>query len=191
MEYSAIHLWLNAYHAPWLDCAMRGWTTLAEWPLYVLALLPLLWRRWRPTALFAAAELLSAAFVQTIKHLVAAPRPATYFAALGGEAEAAFREILVPGVRMAHSYSFPSGHTATFFCFATLGWLLYRERGHHPYIMAFALLLFAMIGGYSRIYLSQHFLQDVVVGALIGSLAAVVVYAIERHKYYNFHKKGH
>lgn len=73
----------------------------------------------------------------------------------------------VPGVDVHTNYSFPSGHTATAFCFAILLALLVRKR-----IVFYVLIAFALIVAYSRIYLLQHFLIDVVGGALIGAMIA-------------------
>jgi membrane-associated phospholipid phosphatase len=35
-----------------------------------------------------------------------------------------------------------------------------------------------MLVGYSRIYLGQHFLQDVLAGALFGTASAITVYMV-------------
>lgn len=73
----------------------------------------------------------------------------------------------VPGVDVHTNYSFPSGHTATAFCFAILLALLVRKR-----IVFYVLIALALIVAYSRIYLLQHFFIDVVGGALIGTMIA-------------------
>ena len=73
----------------------------------------------------------------------------------------------VPGVDVHANYSFPSGHTATAFCFAIVIALLARKK-----FAFFILIAFALIVAYSRVYLLQHFLIDVVGGAFIGTLVA-------------------
>jgi membrane-associated phospholipid phosphatase len=82
----------------------------------------------------------------------------------------------VPGVDVHANYSFPSGHTATAFCFAILVALLTRRK-----FVFFIAIAFAVIVAYSRIYLLQHFLIDVVGGAFIGTLvSAGIWYLFER-----------
>jgi len=75
----------------------------------------------------------------------------------------------VPGVDVHTNYSFPSGHTATAFCFAILIALLIRRRS-----VFFIVITFAALVAYSRIYLLQHFLVDVAGGAFIGTLVAIL-----------------
>lgn len=89
------------------------------------------------------------------------PRPVKYFEILGSEYEL----YLVPGVDINNWFSFPSGHTATAFAVSFAMALLIRSKTGQ-----YALLLLALGVGYSRIYLSQHFLVDVVAGSIIGIL---------------------
>jgi membrane-associated phospholipid phosphatase len=68
--------------------------------------------------------------------------------------------------------SFPSGHTmAAFGLYAALAF--YAKKWYQ----AFGLFFLALLVGYSRIYLSQHFLVDVIFGAMLGCLAALVGFA--------------
>jgi membrane-associated phospholipid phosphatase len=82
--------------------------------------------------------------------------------------------------RDAYSNSFPSGHTSTAFTFALL--LAYLVRRN------FAMFVFPLIAfmvGYSRVYLAQHFVTDVLVGSVIGifsSYLAIAIYDYFRRK---------
>jgi membrane-associated phospholipid phosphatase len=71
----------------------------------------------------------------------------------------------VPNETVHSHFSFPSGHTATIFCFSFLLSLLIRKR-----LVSVGLLLIALLVAYSRIYLLQHFLMDVTAGAAVGTL---------------------
>ena len=72
---------------------------------------------------------------------------------------------LVEGIELHIKYSFPSGHTASAFCILiSLCFLL----NNNFYSLFFIGLAFTV--GFSRVYLSQHFLIDVIIGAIIGSL---------------------
>ncbi|MDR2682912.1 MAG: phosphatase PAP2 family protein [Dysgonamonadaceae bacterium] len=70
-------------------------------------------------------------------------------------------------------YGFASGHAANTFGLATFTALLFRNR-----LATFTLLLFALITGYSRIYLGVHFISDVVAGALIGIVMGYAVFLL-------------
>ena len=82
--------------------------------------------------------------------------------------------------RDSYSNSFPSGHTSTAFTFALL--LAYLVR--HRFAM-FVFPLLAFLVGYSRVYLAQHFVTDVVAGTVIGIVSsdlALVSYEAWRKK---------
>ena len=68
--------------------------------------------------------------------------------------------------------SFPSGHTSAAFCAATL---ISRDQGPALGIPAFAL---ASLTGFSRIESGRHYPSDVVAGAAIGTLCALVIDAL-------------
>jgi membrane-associated phospholipid phosphatase len=132
---------------------------------------------------FASSALIfSALSTQLLKHLVNAPRPLTWFAANMPEIELP----LVEGVRMNYWYSFPSGHTTSFFAlfFVLSSIITSRVTNDHQRRLGIFLqcifFLLAALGGYSRIYLSQHFALDVFAGALVGVLITIVCYAIFR-----------
>lgn len=64
-------------------------------------------------------------------------------------------------VRAPHDYSFPSGHTSAAFAAATV-MLLTRSR------LKYLFLVFAILMGFSRLYLYVHFPSDVLFGILTG-----------------------
>jgi len=82
---------------------------------------------------------------------------------------------VVDGVTMYSQNTFPSGHATSAFClffclsfFSTKNW------------QKVVMFLLALITGFSRIYLSQHFFTDVFVGSIIG----VVVSSILAYVFY-------
>jgi len=79
----------------------------------------------------------------------------------------------VPGVDMHMYNSFPSGHTTVVFSlfFILALTLKGQQRG-----WGILFLLLAVLGGYSRIYLGQHFPEDVLAGSLIGVLVTYLCY---------------
>lgn len=69
--------------------------------------------------------------------------------------------------RDAYVNSFPSGHTSTAFTLALLLAFIVRRKFA---IYVFPLLAFMV--GYSRVYLAQHFLTDVLAGMVVGIISA-------------------
>jgi len=194
-----LHILLCDHHTPHYDVFFRYYTPVAEWLPYVMCLLILLFCRVGDAVFAAAGQALSALTTQIIKHIVVAPRPLTWFANNMPDMQLP----LADGVQMQYWYSFPSGHTTSFFAlFFTLSVILtqtmYNNQttkglaAKHSGSIVIQLLLFmlAALGGYSRIYLSQHFASDVFGGICVGLLITIVCYAIfsrmEDKKWYNY-----
>jgi undecaprenyl-diphosphatase len=75
--------------------------------------------------------------------------------------------------RRGGKYGFISSHAANTFGLATFTALLFRKG-----LFTCTILLFALVTGYSRIYLGLHFVSDVVAGALVGIVVGYIVYRI-------------
>lgn len=195
-----LHLWLCDRHTPARDFIYRYYTQIAEWFPYVVCIALLLFNR-IGNGIFASCCMIGSALTtQLLKHLINAPRPATWFA----EHMPDIQLPLVDGVQMNAWYSFPSGHTTSFFALAFAVCILITNhlaekrdnsgiKGRACLIaLAVQILLFllAALGGYSRIYLSQHFTLDVLGGVVVGILITIVCYAIfsrfEDKKWYNY-----
>lgn len=184
-----LHLMLNSHHTGVQDTFFPYFSILAEGPLYILALLPMLWKKFRLTLFFALCELSAGTILQVLKHIISHPRPVSAFEE--------YSDAVLPvvqGVDLHHSNSFPSGHASTFFVFCTCCVLLlayrYGQRARQnsqescilPCVLALLLVAFAALGAYSRIYLSQHFLSDVCVGSIIGFVAPCIVFYFIRNR---------
>ena len=183
-----LHLLLCDRHTPARDIFYRYYTTVAEWFPYVICIALLLFSRIGNGVLATACMVLSALTTQLFKHIVNAPRPLTWFT----ENMPYVQLPLVEGVRMNYWYSFPSGHTTSFFALTFVASILATKRLNGLSATAVQLLLFiaATLGGYSRIYLSQHFALDVFAGILVGVLISILCYAVlsrfEDEKWYNY-----
>lgn len=184
-----LHMLLNSHHSNIQDTFFKYYTMLAEWPLYALALLPILWKKLKMTIFFAMCEITGGSILQILKHIVSLDRPVSVF-----ENYPQLTLPLVQGVDMHHSNSFPSGHASTFFMFCTCLVIIqayYYSRTTKPLnkkkkalfmISLFALLVIAVMGAYSRVYLSQHFLLDVCVGSIIGFATPFLIFYFCRNK---------
>jgi len=76
---------------------------------------------------------------------------------------------------MPTSTSFPSGHSASAFAFAT-------AVGHEVPVLAVPLSFLAGVVAYSRVHTGVHYPGDVVIGSLIGGAAGTIVSAVERER---------
>lgn len=114
----------------------------------------------------------SGLLAQLLKHLFSEWRPAPFFQQRGISIHA------VDGVDLLQSAtSFPSGHTATAWALAS-AWVLMSAWWQRRWALAFVM---AGLVAYSRIYLGQHFLQDVLMGSVLGVLASVAgVWILEK-----------
>ena len=184
-----LHMLMNMHHTGFQDAFFKYYSVFAEWPVYLVALIPLIWKRKELTVFFAMSEISSGIVVQIVKHTFHSPRPVMVFEN--------YPDLLLPlveGVEMRHSNSFPSGHTSTFFVFFTCCAILMayrylhseRQRNLQTWIVfslgSLVLLALAALGGYSRIYLSQHFTADVCVGSMIGFTMPWLIFYLTRNK---------
>lgn len=184
-----LHMLLNSWHTGVQNVFFKYYSQMAEWPLYIIALLPLLWKKYRLTLFFAISELTAGALLQILKHSICTDRPVCAFE----NCQEMFLP-LVDGVNMHHSNSFPSGHSSTFFVFCTCCVLFLAY--HYRYkaktftlstwllvsLALIAMLILAALGAYSRIYLSQHFLSDVCVGSIIGFITPLLLFYFGKEK---------
>ncbi len=106
-----LHLLLCDRHTHARDIFYRYYTTLAEWLPYVICVALLLFTKIGHGVFASTAMLLSTLLTQVCKHIVNAPRPVTWFT----EHFPDIQLPLVNGVHMNLWYSFPSGHTTSFF----------------------------------------------------------------------------
>ena len=198
-----LHLSLCDRHTPARDIFYRYYTHVAEWLPYVLCVLILLFSKAGYAALATSCIACSELTTQIVKHIVHAPRPMAWFSENMPDVQLP----LVEGVKMNYWLSFPSGHTTSFFAlFFALAIIVGKKTATlkdqetkmplwlnlllTKYLIPIFLFLLAALGGYSRIYLSQHFPQDVLGGMCVGLLISVLCYTIfnrfEEQKWYNY-----
>lgn len=86
----------------------------------------------------------------------------------------------VPGVTIHTVSSFPSGHSATAFCIYLILCMLVQKRW-----WLLIGIIYALLVSYSRIYLAQHFPEDVGGGIITAIVSVVVSYVLTQNIYYN------
>lgn len=187
-----LHMLLCDRHTGARDSFYRYYTHVAEWFPYIICVSLLLFGRVGDGLMASSCMVFSALTTQLFKHLINAPRPITWFAANLPDIQLP----LVDGVRMNEWYSFPSGHTTSFFALAFVVCILLTNKLStltsllSSIIVQVSLFILALLGAYSRIYLSQHFAMDVfggvVVGLTISILCFAVFYRSMDQKWYNY-----
>ena len=162
-----VTLWVNAHYFSFLDMLVLTVNEMGRaWFCVVFIFVILIWKGWR-TALNGAFCISGAVLVTTIlKHLVfpGKPRPTLHF-----EGIADLR--LLENVVQLQTETFPSGHTTAAFAMATFLALIISGKKFHWFIPIIAVLV-----GYSRIYLSQHFITDVYAGMTIGVVFTTIIF---------------
>lgn len=141
-----------------------------SWLWFVPGLICLIWRP-QVALLIAIAGLIIIPISYVVKDQVGTDRPITYFSNYGMETSV----VTVPEVRLNRGQtSFPSGHTMSAFGLYSLIVLILGPTWRKT---AFGLAILAIMVGISRIFLVQHFLVDVLGGALLGlTISGVVFY---------------
>lgn len=140
----------------------------------VIVVLVLLLFKFRYAILAAIAFAYSSLVIQALKHLFKAPRPVKYF------------ENIIP-IRTIEGYpvhewnSFPSGHTASVFTLAVvLSYLLPYRRRH------WIIIPLATLTAFSRVYLAQHFIEDIIAGSIIAVLLTFhITWWLENTQWYH------
>jgi membrane-associated phospholipid phosphatase len=84
----------------------------------------------------------------------------------------------VPWLDNLFETSFPSGHTIGAFGFFLL-LSLYLPKYLKPWSILFFIL--ALACAYSRLYLGQHFFEDVYAGSIIGTVFTFIIYGFGNH----------
>jgi membrane-associated phospholipid phosphatase len=175
-------LWINDYHSKGLDQFFRLWTkTGEEWPFYI-AILGLLFYQVRYALyvpfLGAAVALLS--FL--LKTFFSRPRPSRYFTDQGVFEE--LNQVDLVTLFSGHT-SFPSGHTMAAFTIFTYLALCVKSRW-----IKIIFLVIAILAGISRMYLLQHFLEDVSLGSLCGVAIGTSMFYLQEYLRKNDSKLG-
>ncbi len=160
-----IHLYVNRHTNTTADLFFSNWTNLGLGITIVPVVLILAFIRLRYVIISLAGFLLSFIINDSLKVLFHTPRPVAVFGQLHQSL------YLVPHVEMYSQNSFPSGHTATGFCMFCLLALYIKNN-----LLKFLCLVAAILIAYSRMYLSEHFLEDVYAASIIGVCCAVFSY---------------
>lgn len=156
-------IWLNGIHNYFFDRFFYLITTLGNGLLIIPFVIIGLIYRFRLAIVTGVSFSILGGICSVLKQVIAHPRPTAFL----NEPNLHY----VQGVVVHAHNSFPSGHTATAFCFSVLTALCLRSKA-----VTIILLIIAFLVGLSRIYLLQHFLMDVAAGAFLGSVIGLITW---------------
>jgi len=166
-----LFLFFNKYHNSFFDVLMFNISKKYIWlPLYAFALFLLIKKYKIKKALLILAffilliVLSDQTSVHLFKNVFQRLRPC-----YNPDIEMMVHTINLPGSR----YGFVSSHAGNAFAFAFLSLLLIKNRNY-----SIAILVWASIVSYSRIYLGVHYPGDIIGGAVLGIILSIIIYII-------------
>ena len=116
---------------------------------------------------------ISGIIAQVLKYYIIEPRPAIFL-------KDSSYKYFIDDVTLHNLHAFPSGHTASAFALAAVVSFALKNKNYSILLLSGAFLV-----GYSRIYLAQHFMDDVLAGAVIGVVSAIICYLF----FYSYFKR--
>lgn len=166
-SYQAINGWLK----PELDGFIRWSNWIGDGVfVVVIGLIFFLFKRQREIGIaIIVSYAISGVLAQLLKRIILSPRPEAFFK------NQFYQDILNHSGNTNLFHSFPSGHTTSAFALATV--LAYY---FHTIRWQTALVFLAVLAGFSRIYLGQHFLTDVMAGMVLGTSVSLLTLMLIR-----------
>lgn len=174
METGGLVLYFGHNRMPFLNGLFCIITKFGEEIAYAAITILLLFVRFRYAIMIPIIGILVTILSYVLKTFFKHPRPAVYFR----DSPALDSVEYVSDITLLQGLtSFPSGHTLSAFCL--FGMLAYALHGiRFGKILQFICFVLAALIGISRVYLFQHFLKDIIFGAALGTLLAIVCIAL-------------
>jgi len=169
-----LFLWTNIRHNAFFDEFFKISTLIGDELTTVGVCILMLFIKYRYAILTLLAYAYSSLTVQILKRIFDSPRPRKFFEGLNP-----IRTI--EGYPLYEFHSFPSGHSTNAFTLAVVLAFILPHRKLHWVIIPVAVLT-----AFSRVYLSQHFFQDVFAGAVLGVvLTFQLIWMLENTEWYH------
>ena len=163
-----LHIFSNQFHTPFSDTFFKYITHLGDGVVIAVLFIVLLFVKYRYALAFLSGALSASLLINLIKKVLLNDvyRPSKYF-----ELYETYQLHFVEGVKLHALQSFPSGHATTAFnLFFMLSLLVKNSR------LKLAFIAIALVVGFSRVYLSQHFFIDVVAGSIFGVVSIFIAH---------------
>ena len=168
-----LHIKLNKFHNAFGNFLFYYITFLGDGITATIVVVMLLAVKYKDAILVGLCVLVSSAVTQLLKHTLFSDyvRPKKFF-------EGVYQLNFVQGIDNYSYYSFPSGHTTVAFSLYFSLAVLVKNNN-----LKFLFFIIALSAGFSRIYLSQHFFEDVYAGSCIGvSCSFFICYFLNKSK---------
>jgi membrane-associated phospholipid phosphatase len=162
--------WFDNHRSNALNIFFEAITKLGEYYIFIFFILYYLIKKSRVSFSIMALGVLMPFISYALKSYFKHPRPLTYFYKYLKNVN--FKGIEDMQYHTGHN-SFPSGHTFAAFAIFTLLMLTTKSRSWQ-----IIYLLLAVFVGLSRVYLAQHFIEDVAFGSFLGVIMAILIYYI-------------
>ncbi len=163
-----LFLWMNSYYSSATDQVFLWITWLGQGITFLLvSLLVLFFHRGNGIlglVCFGVSSLLAQLFKKVV--FTGFNRPTHYF-------DPDVNLHLVEGIKHHAYHSFPSGHSASVFAMALFLTLVVKNKK-----WGFVFAGIAIITAYSRVYLAQHFFEDIYAGAFLGFISTILVFLL-------------
>jgi membrane-associated phospholipid phosphatase len=170
-----LHTYLNSFHSPFFDLFFQGITFLGDGIFaLLLAILFFFIRGRKEGILLLLTFIISALLAQLLKNFVFYEEMRPLFYIQAGE----LKVKTVQGIKMHLNHSFPSGHTTTIFALCSMVSMFFNSKR-----IGLLLLGIAVFTAFSRIYLSQHFLQDTLAGSILGISTSILIWWVWDKKF--------
>lgn len=168
-------LWLNEHHTDFWDTFMTVYSGKALWiPLATVLLFCTFYKtKWQNAVLFILCFVLLATLCDQISASIVKP----FFSRLRPTHHPDFMNyVLTVDNYRGGRFGFVSSHATNGFGVAVFVSLIYRYRW-----LTAALLSWALVSCYSRIYLGVHFLSDIMGGIVLGSIIGFLCYLLYQY----------
>lgn len=157
-----IQIVINQSNTPFFDFFFKNITHLGTGYLLGILFFATIFKNKKFAFKTLLSSILMFGIVLILKLKIFSERPVTFFKY---SYNTDYHFHFVNGVNIHNYNSFPSGHTATAFTLFLLLSILFHSKNK---ILQFVFFALALLVGYSRMYLMQHFLTDVIAGSIIG-----------------------
>jgi len=164
-----LHQILNTYHNSFFDTLAKYSTNIGDGLFFILIILIFLFISLKTSLLLAVSFVVSGAIAQFLKIGVFpnVMRPMHFF-----QNDPNFH--VIDNFSYHFTHSFPSGHATSCFALFTLLAFTYSKNYKLQLLLLFAAILFS----FTRVYLSQHFYQDILAGSIIGTFVSQYTYQL-------------
>ncbi len=174
---------INSHNSLWADWFFYTATQMGEGWFWGLLIIAFLFIRYDRALILVTTLIISTLISSSLKLYFDTLRPVAFFKELN------INWHFVEGLDIHIHQSFPSGHTTSGFAIFTLLTFFSKHKN-----TGFIFVLMAWLVGYSRNYLFQHFPEDVLGGAVIGTFSSLCIYFICTKIFLkipkNWHKKN-